>query len=130
MLFRPAPANVALIAIQRDSAPTGRRKIHQRTPLSASDNKFTTAARSRTVRLASVMLCQVLAQLTLRANSTSAAMIATVSTSRKIRETAFFTRRRVDRSDNLRQANDRRLQAPPVPSALDRREDRSRRRHA
>ena len=53
MLFRPAPANVALIAIQSDGAPTGRRNTHQRTPLSTSDNMFTAAAaNSSTVRLA------------------------------------------------------------------------------
>src|SRR3954466_2005375 len=92
MLFKPAPANVALSAIHSDDAPTGRRKIHQRTPLSASDNRFTTAARNNTVRFASVMLCHVVAQLTLRANNTSAAMIATLRTKRTMREAAFFTR--------------------------------------
>ena len=75
-----------------ESAPTGRRKIHQRTPLSTSDARFTTAAAIRTVRLASLMLSQVVAQLTFRANNTSATMMIAESPSRSSREAAFCMR--------------------------------------
>ena len=64
-VVQPAPAKVALSAIQSDGAPTGRRKIHQRTALSASDSEIDDARRaSRIVRFASAMLCHVVCQLT------------------------------------------------------------------
>src|SRR4051794_32658069 len=107
MLLSPAPANVALRAIHGEGAPTGRRKIHQRTAFRPRDTRFTTAARSRTDRFASLMLAHVVPQLTFRANKTSAAMIAALRSSRKIREAAFFTRRRRGvRSDNPGPTND------------------------
>ena len=69
---------------QRRRADRAQRKIHQRTPLSASDSRLTTAASEQNgaVRVRRCC-CHVVCQLTLRANSTSAAMIAALSARRR-----------------------------------------------
>src|SRR5690349_8948741 len=80
---------------------------------------------------ASVIPFHVVAQFTFRANNTSAAIIMALNNNRKILEAAFFTRLcREDRIGSLRPADDRLSEAPPVPSAPDHHEDRSRLRHA
>ena len=130
MLLSPAPANVARSAMKSESAPTGRRKIHHRTPLSASDSRLTIAANVRMSRSASVIRRHVACQFTVRANSTSPAMISTLRARRIVRDTAFFIRRREGRTDTRHSIDGQLSQAQRAPSARGRREDRNRLRRA